>query len=404
VIDERDLFEQAVQRFAPADDSFERLVTRRFRKRRNQRIAAAVVGIAAALAVALTGVSLLRSAPTPADPTPPLPPPASNGDIGFVGSNVIDFSDDRSDFAILFAVDPAGGHARKVLDTDCPSHPEMTTSCGHMSVTSVDWSPDGTRLAFVLSGTPTNAGVEGIYVMEMETEKVRRLTRCTNACLAQDDLDWSPDGSRIAYTESDLDNCPRPSDTYDGVCHLLYSMASDGTDREMIPTGSVVDPVDPSWSPDGSSIVFSARVGEGWFVYTIALDGSEPIRLAGDLPSPRPTQPAWSPDGATIAFVTGHDQENGLPFTLWSMGADGSERRRLYDSCCMIGGAGYGVQGPVWSPDGTQILVFQGTGGGLEVIDPDTGEVFEVPTRRPTGPIAWRPIPMIAGEAEGSTG
>ena len=62
----------------------------------------------------------------------------------------------------------------------------------------------------------------------------------------------------------------------------------------------------------------------------------------------------------------------------------------------MIGGAGYGVQGPVWSPDGTQILVFQGTGGALQLIDPKTRDVFEIP-RKPTGPIAWRPVPF--GEA-----
>ena len=229
--------------------------------------------------------------------------------------------------------------------------------------------------------------------MEIATERVRQLTSCTDPCVYQDDLDWSPDGSRIGYTESDLEGCSRPSDTFDGACHLLYSMASDGTDRVMIPTGSVVDPVDPSWSPDGSSIAFSARAGEDWFVYTMALDGSEPVRLAADLPSLRPTQPAWSPDGATIAFVTGHDPENGLPFTLWSMRPDGSDRRRLYDSCCMFGGAGYGVQGPVWSPDGTQILVMQGTGGGLQLIDPGSGEAFEIPTRKPTGPIAWQPVP-----------
>ena len=59
----------------------------------------------------------------------------------------------------------------------------------------------------------------------------------------------------------------------------------------------------------------------------------------------------------------------------------------------MIGGAGYGVQGPVWSPDGTQILVFEGTGGALQVIDPETGEVFEIPGGKPTGPIAWQPVP-----------
>jgi Tol biopolymer transport system component len=395
VIEERDLFERAVQRFAPAEDSFERLLDRRDRKRRNKRVTAGVVALLLAVLVigaALRAIDVSRTAPATPNPLPPL---MSNGDISFVGSNLIDFSDQLSDFGILFAVDPAGGHPRKLLDTECPSDPEVTTSCGHVGIGSVDWSPDGTRIAFALfeGGPGSSSERDGIYVMVIGSGKVRQLTSCTDPCLDQDDLDWSPDGSRIGYVESYAEGCTTGIDAFDAACHSLYSMNPDGTDRAEIQTGSVVDPVEPSWSPDGSSIAFSARAGEDWFVYTMALDGSEPVRLAADLPSLRPTQPAWSPDGSMIAFVTGRDPENGIPFTVWSMGVEGSERRRLYESCCMIGGAGYGVQGPVWSPDGAQILVFQGTGGALQLIDPDTGEVVEVPTRKPTGPIAWQPIP-----------
>ncbi len=46
MIDERQDFERVMRGFMPPDDSFERLVKRRDRKRRNQRIAAGVVGIA----------------------------------------------------------------------------------------------------------------------------------------------------------------------------------------------------------------------------------------------------------------------------------------------------------------------------------------------------------------------
>ena len=393
MIEERELFERAVQRFAPVDGSFERLLDRRDRKQRNKRVAAGVVALLlAALVIGAALRAIQAGPPVPVTPTPS--PSASNGDVSFVGSNLIDFSDDLNDFGILFAVDPAGGKPRKLLDTECPSDPSVTTSCGRVGIGSVDWAPDGTSIAYTLFESPGSASErDGIYVMDIETGQVRQLTSCTDPCVYQDDLDWSPDGSRIGYTESDPDSCPRPSDTYDGTCHLLYSIASDGNDRVMIPTGSVVDPVDPSWSPDGSSIAFSARAGEDWFVYTMALDGSEPVRLAAELPSLRPTQPAWSPDGGTIAFVTGRDPENGIPFALWSMNADGSGRRHLYDSCCMFGGAGYGVQGPVWSPDGTQLLIMQGTGGGVVVIDAESGDAFEIPGRKPTGPIAWQPVP-----------
>ena len=45
MIDERDVFQKSFRRHEPEGGSFERLVRRRDRKRRNQRIAAGVWGL-----------------------------------------------------------------------------------------------------------------------------------------------------------------------------------------------------------------------------------------------------------------------------------------------------------------------------------------------------------------------
>jgi Tol biopolymer transport system component len=333
-------------------------------------------------------------------------PSPSNGDITFVGDDVVDFSDDLSDNGIVYVVDPAGGEPRKLLDT-CPPHPGGTRSCERLGITSVDWSPDGTHITYSLWGH--NARRNGIYVMEIGTERVHRLSSCTDPCLDQRGVDWSPDGSRIAYAQADMSGCDLDDSTYGG-CNALYSMKSDGTERVKLATGSVSEPMSPSWSPDGTSIAFSGRVGEDWFVYTTDLDGSEPTQLAADLPSPRETRPAWSPDGSSIAFITWEgaapgakptqlDGEHGLPFKLWWMAPDGSDRRFLADGCCLIGGAGFSVQAPVWSPNGTQILLGGGTGGSLEVIDARTAESSDISWGKRagpgalSGPIAWQPLP-----------
>jgi hypothetical protein len=85
VIDEREIVRVAVERLAPPEPSYERLVQRRDRKRRNQRVAAGVVGIALfvpAIWIVAAGGAFDRTQ-TPAapgsetGPTQTAPPPAS---------------------------------------------------------------------------------------------------------------------------------------------------------------------------------------------------------------------------------------------------------------------------------------------------------------------------------------
>ena len=93
MIDERDVFEKSFRRYEPEGGSFERLVHRRNRKRRNQRITAGVVGIAVfvvAVWIVTSGLSFdrtqtpaatgpVQTGPTVTDPveTTPTPAPAS---------------------------------------------------------------------------------------------------------------------------------------------------------------------------------------------------------------------------------------------------------------------------------------------------------------------------------------
>lgn len=375
------VMEREMQEIRPGDYTITDVARKRDRRSRNRRVRAAVVALGIA-AVAIGG--LLQAFGHIRSGVPAEPVPARNGDITYVGQ-------DRNDMSSIYSLDPAGGTPTRILVADPTCRLLPSFEWCDVSITSVDWSPDGTRIAYALYDRRAGVGDRaGIYVLAVATEQSRRLTRCSAPCVRQDDVEWSPDGSRIAYTEMDHDFCNRPSG-FAGTCSI-YTVNADGTDRTRLSTGSVVDPVNASWAPNGTTIAFSGRVGEEWFVYTMVLDGSDPSQLAPDLPAPEQNLPAWSPDGSTIAFLSdgGGTLEEGLPYELWLVAPDGSERRLLTRGCCRVGGGGLPAQAPEWSPDGTKILIHEGSFIRPEVIDVLTGSHVIVRVKA-GGAIAWQP-------------
>ena len=104
---------------------------------------------------------------------------------------------------------------------------------------------------------------------------------------------------------------------------------------------------DPSQSPDGKRLAFSALT----HLYLMDTPKGTPYRVnSGD---DREFHPAWSPDGQWLAYVTwstdgGH---------IWKVRVDGQgSPRRLTQA------PGY-YRHPVWSPDGQRIVALRGTTG-----------------------------------------
>jgi Tol biopolymer transport system component len=89
----------------------------------------------------------------------------------------------------------------------------------------------------------------------------------------------------------------------------------------------------PSWSPDGSTIVF----GDGGSIYTVDADGRNVQRIGTG------SGPSFTPDGRVLAAV---ETEEGSADGLVVMDADGGNVRRLTSTF---------APGARWSPDGRQI-------------------------------------------------
>jgi hypothetical protein len=148
------------------------------------------------------------------------------------------------------------------------------------------------------------------------------------------DPSWSPDGKQIAYAVW-------------GINPGIYVANANGSERHVIYVAS--DTRSPVWSPDGSQIAFYHRYN-GWKYLNggLVLDDFFQVivvRLKDGsywIPSNQPNHsysPSWSPDGSTLVF----SGDNGLELVTATTPAQ------------IIPNTSFQFTTPTWAPDGTQI-------------------------------------------------
>lgn len=131
--------------------------------------------------------------------------------------------------------------------------------------------------------------------------------------------------------------------------------------------------VSPSFSPDGSQVVFAWNAGNSSgtnpFDLYVKVIGSEKIERLTNAPA-QWIVPAWSPDGSTIAFARDWGPNPGI----FAVPARGGAERKLADAAFDY----WGNLSLSWSSDGQQLVYY--TTGGLRVLTLKTGEVRPVDT------------------------
>jgi Tol biopolymer transport system component len=201
------------------------------------------------------------------------------------------------------------------------------------------WSPDGTRIAFKsnrahYSGNAAEQGAADydLYTMNADGSDVRRLT--TDPA-NEHDPSWAPDGQSIVYS-SDKDSR--------GDLYRLW--LADGR-VERLTRHFVGRAIMPTVSPDGGRVAFAAqsmRAGQFWLfqVHILDLASKAATPLAGGGGA---CWPAWMPDSSGLAYVR-LDQE---PSALETAKLQGGATRPL------VKDAKLWSYYPDWSPDGRQV-------------------------------------------------
>src|SRR6202171_781522 len=147
----------------------------------------------------------------------------------------------RASFALALLTEPL--FAQESSKADTPKYLTPETSLSLRSISDLQFSPDGSRLAFVVSEPPKGERrVRHIWLFEKQSGVIRQFTYS-----AKDETSprWSPDGKQLAFLSNREDQ------------QQIYVMHKDGGEAAAQTKGkrSVHS---FAWSPDGKQIAYLA--------------------------------------------------------------------------------------------------------------------------------------------------
>lgn len=203
-------------------------------------------------------------------------------------------------FVALIAVLPACGGAPQPTPT-----PTQLTFLEDLAA-DPDWSPDGSQIVFCLVEGETKT----LYLINVDGSGLTEIGPGF-------DPSWSPVEDKIAYELNEQ----------------VYTMNSNGDDITQLTTE--YSSAQPAWNPNGTKIAYAHYEAGKPSIWIMNADGSRKTQLTTSADG-ECTFPSFSYDGSKIVYTKGpirdpfSEKLPKAPNEIWVMNSDGSNKHQIY--------------------------------------------------------------------------
>ncbi|MFB9927997.1 amidohydrolase family protein [Amycolatopsis halotolerans] len=193
----------------------------------------------------------------------------------------------------------------------------------------------GTNVAAQLSPDDRTVAIDLLGVLWLLPARGGTAKRLTEDVFDIGLPSWSPDGTTLVFQ------------SYREGAFDLWTIRADGSGLRRLTSGPF-DHREPVFSPDGRAVAYSSDEGGSYGIRVLDV-ASGTSRVITDSPEEE-YEPAWSPDGAKLAFVAG-----GTRVDVVSV-ADGSRSTLVSEPDAVL-------HSPMWTPDGKDVVYTRVVGG-----------------------------------------
>ncbi len=161
------------------------------------------------------------------------------------------------------------------------------------------WSPKGDEIAFM----GVKKGQSDIYAYNIKDKKTRQIT---NDIFSNVEPSWSPDGSKLLFASdrgeylSEYPEDLTPHD-FDIKDYNIYEMNADGSDIQLVASSPFIERV-PIYAPDGKHIAFTSDKSGVNNIYAMDLETGEEWPITNAITGV--FSPTWGGEANRLAFAS----------------------------------------------------------------------------------------------------